>query len=290
MSKQIVTAIVLGVAGVLLALLYRGSDTSHLQPHTATTTADAHAQFYTDTDGDGLKDWEETLLGLDPKRTDTDGNGISDYDEINTADNAIRAYATQASGTTTEAVHTTDLLARELFGAYLQTKSLETYDTESFSNFIYGMTQNVFTDETESYTRDDIAIVADDTTTPHAYVASLGDAVAPLATIAEYELTLYARAVESGAPSAFAQLRDAADAYTLATHHLLAMQVPVSFADDHVALVNGFAHMATTLAQMAASEQDPIWSFVIVRSFTDAEDMIKSAYTAIDIFVTLYDE
>ncbi len=35
-----------------------------------------------DTDGDGLKDWEEALWGLDPKKPDTDGDGIIDSDEI----------------------------------------------------------------------------------------------------------------------------------------------------------------------------------------------------------------
>jgi len=36
----------------------------------------------TDTDGDGLSDWEEWLFGTDPRDPDTDHDGISDYDEI----------------------------------------------------------------------------------------------------------------------------------------------------------------------------------------------------------------
>ena len=34
-----------------------------------------------DTDGDGLKDEEELLLGTDPHNWDTDGDGLSDGDE-----------------------------------------------------------------------------------------------------------------------------------------------------------------------------------------------------------------
>ncbi len=37
---------------------------------------------YTDTDGDGLFDWEEGLWGTDPNNPDTDGDGISDFDEV----------------------------------------------------------------------------------------------------------------------------------------------------------------------------------------------------------------
>ena len=36
-----------------------------------------------DSDGDGLLDWEESLWGTDPLKYDTDGDGTSDKDEIN---------------------------------------------------------------------------------------------------------------------------------------------------------------------------------------------------------------
>jgi len=36
-----------------------------------------------DSDGDGLKDSEELLLGTDPKNPDTDGDGLTDYQEVN---------------------------------------------------------------------------------------------------------------------------------------------------------------------------------------------------------------
>ena len=40
------------------------------------------AAFYnTDTDGDGVSDWKEALLGLNPEKKDSDGDGISDGEE-----------------------------------------------------------------------------------------------------------------------------------------------------------------------------------------------------------------
>ena len=35
-----------------------------------------------DTDGDGLLDAEEDMLGTDPTKADTDGDGVTDYDEV----------------------------------------------------------------------------------------------------------------------------------------------------------------------------------------------------------------
>ena len=36
----------------------------------------------TDTDQDGLKDWEEVLWKTDPNNPDTDGDGVNDGDEV----------------------------------------------------------------------------------------------------------------------------------------------------------------------------------------------------------------
>ncbi|KAL7569509.1 hypothetical protein ACA910_013887 [Epithemia clementina (nom. ined.)] len=43
---------------------------------------DAGAVLSSDTDGDGLKNWQELQLGTNPWKRDTDGDGVSDYDEI----------------------------------------------------------------------------------------------------------------------------------------------------------------------------------------------------------------
>jgi hypothetical protein len=38
--------------------------------------------YFLDSDGDGLPDWMELLLGTDPFNPDTDGDGLSDGDEV----------------------------------------------------------------------------------------------------------------------------------------------------------------------------------------------------------------
>ena len=45
----------------------------------------------TDTDGDGLKDWEELLWKTDPNKMDTDGDGTPDGEEINLGRNPLKA-------------------------------------------------------------------------------------------------------------------------------------------------------------------------------------------------------
>ncbi len=69
--------------------------------------------FNTDTDGDGIPDWQETLFDLNPENSDTDGDGVVDTipDEL------------QSLSENSEIVTTTDKLALEIYNTIKQTDS-----------------------------------------------------------------------------------------------------------------------------------------------------------------------
>ena len=55
--------------------------TAHITAGIRIKNADIPGDFSKDSDGDGLRDWEEELAGMDPRNPDTNGNGVSDGDE-----------------------------------------------------------------------------------------------------------------------------------------------------------------------------------------------------------------
>ena len=67
------------------------------QKELAATIQDAHAlhihsltnNIGQDTDEDGLKDWEEVVLGTDPKNPDSDGDGVLDGEEVRMGRNPV---------------------------------------------------------------------------------------------------------------------------------------------------------------------------------------------------------
>lgn len=79
-----------------------------------------------DSDKDGLKDWEEVLLGTDPHKSDTDGDGTSDGAEAKAGRNPLvkgpndRAADTAKATIAAQELTQTEKLARDFFARYLE--------------------------------------------------------------------------------------------------------------------------------------------------------------------------
>lgn len=294
-SGNVIAATLFGVALLGFALWHApifNTDAGDRANTTATDTTPLaeSAAYQADADGDGVRDWEETLIGTDPNNPDTNGDGISDGEELARARAASTEGAGTASASTT--LTETDLLAREIFGAYIQSKQQGTYDDEAFQYLVAQTTDERFDAEnTTSYTRDDLTVTADTSTARVArYESSLQEALAAIAEIEEYELTMYGRALEQESEADFAKLEAASDVYASIAEDLLAVAVPADAVEAHLSLVNAFANFAQVLSRMTQSPDDPIIAFVATRSFLEGEDMIKTAYSEIDIYFTLKDD
>lgn len=65
----------------------------------AVTKEQINSALTKDSDGDGLKDWEETLWQTDPKNPDTDGDGTTDGEETTQNRNPLKASSPDTSDT-----------------------------------------------------------------------------------------------------------------------------------------------------------------------------------------------
>lgn len=96
-----------------------------------------------DTDGDGMKDWEEALWKTDPNKTDTDGDGTSDSDEIKLNRDPLKQNINPANQEPSDkiseaviaenkkveeefnALSETEKVGRMMFSQYIATKKLD---------------------------------------------------------------------------------------------------------------------------------------------------------------------
>lgn len=291
-SGKIIAAAFFGVAILALAvwkspLLQKSTHSTSLQDVVVSSDILESETYSSDSDQDGIRDWEEVLLGLDPNNKDTNGDGISDGDEIA---NARKAFEERADSNSSDiSITQTDLLAREIFGAYIQSKQQGAYDDEAFDFIIAQATNSQFgVRHSVSYTIDDIITTTDiSTARTLQYEGDFQDAITPVITIGEYELTTYGRAVQTGDAEEFTKLVTAAAVYQNIAKTLLTMTVPEDAAQPHLDLVNSFSTFGKILTVMGSNPEDPVLTFVATRDFVEGEDAIKTAYSQIDIYFTL---
>lgn len=94
MTTRSAIAALLAVSALALSLLWLigGSVHTPLVSETETASTSPYTRpSLPDSDGDGLKDWEELLWGTDIHNPDSDGDGMNDGDEVNAARNPKEA-------------------------------------------------------------------------------------------------------------------------------------------------------------------------------------------------------
>ncbi len=98
----------------------------------------------TDTDGDGVLDWEESLWGTDPTKKDTSGNGLGDAAEIEKMKQAT-GKSTLGLAQSEENLTETDKFSRELFTTIValnQTGGLDQNTVDKLSSSLIQQIQN----------------------------------------------------------------------------------------------------------------------------------------------------
>ncbi|TSC68387.1 MAG: hypothetical protein G01um101472_10 [Parcubacteria group bacterium Gr01-1014_72] len=117
------------VGGIFLILEYKNAPTEYRTG--AFGRSGSAVALDADTDGDGLKDWEESLWQTNPREADTDADGTADGEEVRTGRNPARRgpddaftekAAAQGQSGETEELSTTERVSREFFARYLSLK------------------------------------------------------------------------------------------------------------------------------------------------------------------------
>ena len=219
-----------------------------------------------DTDEDGLFDWEENLWGTDPNNPDTDGDGTSDGEEV--AQNRHPLFAGPGDtiydnsglivpGTTEEEMSEAK---KEFYSMFLQEQGdeiremtvlalMQNFDKEEFVN-------------REKYTLNNLNLSSkNDDEFIRSYGNALGEIFARYANKQDYpydEVAIFGEAIETKNPSGLAKLEFVSLAYKNLTEDLFAIETPMSAAQSHLALVNGYGMLSETVGAMRFFFEDPL--------------------------------
>jgi len=288
--------VVVLVAGILLVVTDKPEETNPLTIKQPTEYADiSTAIVQKDSDGDGLKDWEETVIGTDPKVADTDGDGTSDGEEVKASRNPLVAgpddsvvISATTAGTldpTTEGLEGVDKIAREFIEGYADLKKQGYIGTGVENQFVDNLLdRNLVVTTDIIYTEDDVKTTASNKTSISRYYDSLIAAIQPLFEVRVNEITVFAEAVNSGDGEQLSELFPAVLAYRNTIENMLTLAVPGSFVDSHVEALNALELLATSVNEMANAGDDPFAALSAIKGYTEGENSLRSSFTRMTTF------
>lgn len=214
-----------------------------------------------DTDGDGLKDWEEQLWKTDQNKQDTDSDGTPDGQEIKQGRDPLVAgpndkldletVSTKINTETESDLTSTDKFSRDLFLKILAAKKANAPPTEAdLSNYLNtSIKQEIEAQTLKYFTEGDIMIMSPENPEK---IRVYGNEVAKILTKKpkvplEHELVTVDRAQTKNDPSELKKLDPLYAEYKRIQNELLAITVPKSASATHIALINAVMRMAWSI-------------------------------------------
>lgn len=249
----------------------------------------------TDTDADGLKDWEESLWKTDPQKADTDADGTDDGEEVvatrdplkaNTApknqepndkiDPAIIA-AQQKSETEFKELSDTEKIARTLFSQYIAAKGSGKV-SDSDKEIILNTANSLIEESTiDKYTLSDLKILNSyGTSTIKDYGNKLGQAffTGTSQEKVENELVIIDRAVKNVDESILNGLDPIIEGYSKTVDKILLISVPTDAVSIHLSLLNDLNNLKNSLKKIQLLFTDPARAINGMRSYQNASALL----------------
>ncbi|MBP6855283.1 MAG: hypothetical protein KBD26_02145 [Candidatus Pacebacteria bacterium] len=211
-----------------------------------------------DTDGDGLKDWEEGLWGMDPENADTDGNGINDGTEVLNIKNSIDGGDVFVAGGT-DSLSQTETFSQQLFSliSALQENGELTDQSEAsiaaeVSAFIKSRPEGTV------YYKTDLKTVADTSANAVVYIQAINNAFTKYPIKVEDFALLQGVVTTPNTKSVNLEIKFVADKYKSLANTLLATPVVLGEVDVHLNLLNSIVTMSEILNDISLYAVDPV--------------------------------
>lgn len=239
-----------------------------------------------DTDGDGIRDWEEYLWGLNPNSKDTNNDGVSDFDEIATKKVALREIS--EVGTTTASSTFTDSFSREFFVAFTSLKQSGNLTTANINKIsqqsIEALTQTTFT---EKYSKKDLLVASSTQAARTAYAKAISGTGKGLAiTKLGRELELLNRAINKPrSEKLIKELESIQKIYLALAERTIAIPAPSAIQNTHLDLANIYYKLGAAVGGLTQIYDDPALSVVYFSEYQKALEKLPVAMSAISTYV-----
>lgn len=291
MKSKIILALIIASFFILAAVLIKVNQTkkapekSDVAVIIDSTVKKALAE---DSDGDGLKDWEEGIRGTDPNKTDTDGDGTDDGVEIQDGRDPLVMGPNdkENTGETEENLlpkkkpTATDFFSREIFEKYLEAKKngleIDTSLEEQIANMVLNKDY-----EGEITFFDQNKLVTSSSENP-TFIKSYGNTLAVVLTTPPVpntpnEIDILKDIQDKGLTETHIKNSELlVERYNVMLSKLVSMTTPEEAILPHVDIIRGIEVLRDTAEAIQTFENDPIGSLPKIARYEEGLDLLTS--------------
>ena len=248
-----------------------------------------------DTDGDGLKDWEESLWGTDAQNADTDGDGTNDKKEILAGRNPLLAGPDDSlpspealiSGNALpdEDDTVTGKITKDVIREYVRLvrSGVDVGESElaEISRQITAKSVREVVVTSDKYTADNLSVI--DGVAPSSAIKKYGNGIAEAWTIDDMqnspsrEAGIIERGIIKSDFDALKELSPIMEQYSSLEKRLLSVPVPAVFSFYHLDMVNGVAEMRRALGVVRSFPEDPVAGMYGLAQYRAAAEKTSAA-------------
>ncbi|XKT74648.1 MAG: hypothetical protein ACJKTH_00975 [Patescibacteria group bacterium UBA2163] len=242
-----------------------------------------------DSDGDGIPNWKEVLLGTDPNNVDSDGDGVSDGDEVaQGSDPAVHGTEpiSEKPYVAPEGTEPIEALGKELFAAYLSFKENGELSEAELQTAIESVVErNVLDIEPPQYTFEDIQVNNNESGDAIAtYASEVQKVLTKAEAVPEHETVTLYKLLDTGDLIHLRQFTTNIALYAEIINDLLAIPTPTTVSGTHLEMINSISAATYAITLMSTHYEDPYRTLLALDAFIAAEDRFAEAH---QIFTTI---
>ena len=244
----------------------------------------------TDTDLDGVMNWEEGLWGTNPTLKDTDGDGEEDGAEIEKLklEKGGDEEATKTEGGN-EVLTETDKFSRELFSTIVALNQAGEIDEASADKLTESLAKEIKNSVPRKvFVLSDIKTTPDNSTTSvQTYLTNL-DNINKKYPVSQNVLDILKEFVNDGEnvnSEALSKLDIIIKQKSLTITDFAKMSVPQDLAQMHLDMLNALQRVVENIEDMQMFEVDPIVAMGAISKYEENGDLLQSALTKLGDFL-----
>lgn len=232
-----------------------------------------------DSDGDGLRDWEEELWGTDPFKVDTDGDGVLDGDFVRNrvADKEVKEIVNF------EDLNFTQQFSREFFAEFLQARADGEITPAERERLLASLLSGVDASLPRAQAPSALETTVTSEESVSAYVRTLAQVIinATPEGITESELDLLERGLEEKDPALLEEVSRIGAGYKELAEELRGVVPPSQLRSAHASLITASARLSVIIESFGGAFDDALLALAHFPSYEPEAVRLSNAVTSI---------